>query len=217
MFFKKELDFLITVLGRCGIEARLIGRSDVGSKISDSLSRLFPSLEGKEGLSSVSLRDKTMHRITDLVGRRFTCLPLVDSEDAALLIGPYLNSRGSEAANLLLGERLGVPPKNQKWLNEYMHTLPLIAEGDAAERMINAFAELMWQTTSFPIIDTAKPDLSSPSPLMAGQTEDIPEEAAINILAVEILHASHRRICFEWLVRWLKGVAVVEVVILLLG
>ena len=189
MFYRRELDFLTCVLDRCGIEARIIPMDRLGSVISESLERILPSLSGLDVVPSVSLKPETMHRLTDVMGRRFMCLPLAEREGDTLLIGPYLNARQEESMLLLLGEQVGIPPKSQKWLNEYMSSLPLITAGDTTERMINAFSELMWKTAAFPIVDTAKPDLLSPSPLITGQAEAIPDEAAINILAVEKRYA----------------------------
>ena len=91
---------------------------------------------------------------------RHIFLPLtIEDEKKLLFIGPFLSSQLMTSEILEIGEKMGFAPDMQGFLQEYYSTLPIVADNDRINVMIDAFCERVWKSPSFSIVEINKGNL----------------------------------------------------------
>jgi YesN/AraC family two-component response regulator len=86
---------------------------------------------------------------------------------------------------LELGERIGISPKSQKYLDEYYSSIPVIQEHDGLMAMIDTFCEHIWGSTSFAIVDVNKQHKLPESPITEATHGESFDDILVNMKAME--------------------------------
>ena len=96
------------------------------------------------------LHPSTVYAITDRLNLQYTYLLMPDTEEDKLLVfGPYLEKEVSEQALLELTESLNIAPSQQKFLQRYYASLPIIAPDGHLQILLNLFYERLWGAEGF--------------------------------------------------------------------
>lgn len=159
MSYRTELDYLIKVLNKMGVQCRIIGFGstpeecpDMGLRaalgINDSFAKTF-SCPGTWAIPN------TVYKLTD----RFMCNYIFflfpeGSGNGAMLIGPYHTFEKSRTLLLETVEHTGVSAKNFARFEALYATLPLLRDKTPLLSMVNALGETLWGENSFQTIDT---------------------------------------------------------------
>ena len=164
-------DTLETLLADFGIETAL---GTVSGRL--ELPRRFPR----------TFASRTVYKVTDAFGFSYIGLRLPFEKPANILcIGPYLAAPPSSEQLLEVGEANRVPPKQQRYLEEYYFGTPVLAEGDRLFMMLDAFCEQIWQSPSFSIIDRNRESRFPASPINDGTQSDSFKETLVNVKTME--------------------------------
>lgn len=117
---------------------------------------------------------ETVYKIRDEMNRCYRYLILPDGKNSTVLfIGPYFDAPVSPAQTLELAERLGIPPKSQRYFDEYYSSIPLLEGGNYLFIMLDTFCERLWNRPSFAIVDRNREHLPV-SPIHEGaKNEDL--------------------------------------------
>ena len=151
MRFDEQLRFLTDVLRKCHIGTTILSAADRLGDLPDSLSE---SLSKTVAETVGEVEEVTKYCITSETGLHYLLLRLpIPGERNLLLIGPYLSVQPSQSEILLLGERLGLAPSTQRFLEEYILTLPIISECDRILTVIDTFCEQLFRSPSFSIVE----------------------------------------------------------------
>lgn len=133
-----------------------------------------------------TLEPRTMYRATDAFGFSYIGLRLPDTDEVRILcIGPYLSAPPSPERLLELGEKNRVPPKQQRYLEEYYHSTPILTEGDRLFLMLDSFCEHIWQSPSFSIVDRNREAQIPASPIHDSSQSDSFDETLVNVKTME--------------------------------
>ena len=194
MKYESELSFLCDALKKCRLRALVLSPDESPDSILDAhLRRVF----GVGGLKDIRLCDYlgkidpvTRYRFTDEFKQNYTLLRLPGREQAnLLLIGPYLSCELSQKEILELGESRGVKPIEQRYLEEYYDTLPVLPEGDRLLSLIDSFCELIWHSPSFAIAELNQPFHVPASPISDAPRSDSFEEVMAGVDLMEKRYA----------------------------
>lgn len=200
MFCENELRFLCDTMKKSRV------RTAIGSP--RELSELFPDVSAEgflhaplSGAASFyrlfeATETETVYRLTDASGLCFTFLQLSSpsTTKVLLLIGPYLTAAPSSNQLLELGERLGSSPKEQRYLEEYFQSIPVLSEGNHLFMMLDTFCERMWERPSFAMVDVGKPDPLPVSPLNEATPDSRADDILVNMKAMEKRYAFENEI-----------------------
>ena len=142
-----ELDLLREVLTKCRVRNAVVFPS---AQLSEVLDTTFYDIFGHsiENSNTVfeffgAVESNTLYRYTDAFGLSYLYFALPIRADAGniLFIGPYLPSSLSQRELFELGERLGVSPKAQRYIEEYFSGVPVIKENDSLFVLVHTFCE----------------------------------------------------------------------------
>lgn len=148
MFYEGELRFLCTTLKKFRVAVSFVDCDNAPEKIQcDGFRGLFGEIIYekviKELLSDVKpfiiYKASTPFKLNYI----FLMLPQV-SKPTLMVIGPYMPQNLPTAKILEVGEKFGVPPHNQKLLEGYYGSLPIIEDSNAVFFMLESFAEHIW-------------------------------------------------------------------------
>lgn len=110
------------------------------------------------------INHKTLYKITDRLGLKYTFFLLPESATGALLIfGPYTHSALTDSQVLEIGEMQGFSPKNFARVEEYCASIPVISESSHLFIMLDCFCEHIWKSP-FEVIDLQRQENISFSP-----------------------------------------------------
>ena len=190
MFYENELNFLRDVFRKCrvntfvGESGELVDNNDIGLKsifgknrADEFLTRLF----------SERLDSNTVYRLTDGLGLSYSYLLLPPSHKGEVLfIGPYLKALPSKAYMLELGEKNGISPKRQRYLEEYYESIPVLSEGNYLFTMLSVFCERIWDTPSFSMVEVDNNKYQTPVlPVSESLEGDDFDDVIMNMKALE--------------------------------
>lgn len=167
--FRSELQFLCDVLNRSRVRTVSASLSDPVSSIIDaSLFPLFSSQHLNGTLLSEHLgkvEPNTLYRMTDSFGMSYLYLMLPGSALVSVLyIGPFVQNAVTPREVLEIGERNEVTPKNQKLLDEYYMSIPVISDTSPLLIMIDTFCERIWGS-NYSSVDIESEKRLPPSPI----------------------------------------------------
>lgn len=155
MEYHSELQLLCDLFRRAGSSVSTV---DPNGPMSQFLTTqlYIPGLSEKEDLS-VPLREylpqlqpETVYSITDRLFLKYTYLLLPNSDPESLLVfGPYLEKELSEQAVLELTESMDIPPAQQKFLQKYYSSLPVIDPEGHLQLLMTIFYERLWGPDNF--------------------------------------------------------------------
>ena len=81
--------------------------------------------------------------------------------DNTLVIGPFLSKALEPRKVLEIGEKNSVSPQNQKLLEGYLASIPLLSDSSRLFAMIDTFAERIWNGQSYSLVDLSGEAVSS--------------------------------------------------------
>ena len=191
MFYDRELDFLCSTLQKCRVAVSVISPDEsigdvIDSTLRDVLNNPFDPSQSVHQYVGV-LEANTLHKITDefKLCYIYLLLPSGVGECKMLFIGPFLSERISSGELFELGERMGISPKSQRYLEEYYASIPVISEGDLLFVLINTFCEYLWGSEDFAVVDANKQHGLPESPIHGNTHGDNFNDILVNMKAME--------------------------------
>ena len=155
MQYDAELQMLSDLFKRAGSSVNTVDPDGPMTQFVDN--KLYiPHLVESDDLT-VSLRTylpdlqpATVYAVTDRLNLMYNYLLLPETEkDTLLVIGPYLEKDISEQALLELTESLNIAPSQQKFLQRYYASLPIIAPDSHMQMLMTIFYEKLWGKEDF--------------------------------------------------------------------
>ncbi len=148
MFYESELRFLCSVLKKCRIQISFVDNNITPEKIFDDFFKgLFGEFDSQSMLDALlsNIKPATIYKVATpfKLNYIFFALPQL-SEFTLMAIGPYTNQNLTTAKILEIGENFGVSPHNQKLLENYYMSVPLVEESSPIFLMLESFAEHIW-------------------------------------------------------------------------
>lgn len=191
MFYENELRFLGDIFKKLHIQTYVVSPSDkLSSILPTGLESLFDMVySGDELLYKVigEVKPCTMYKATDPLSFSYIYLRLPeDNKNSLLFIGPYNRSRLTSRQLMEIAEGFGISPKNQRYLNEYYNSIPILGENSHLFTMLETFCEYIWKSPSFSIVD-AESEWKTPSSSPIGMSSNSEEfdDVLMNMMALE--------------------------------
>jgi len=190
MDYERELRFLRDTLRKAHISTSVVSpgdliRSILPAGIESAFEHLYP-MDSPIHRVIDSPESGTMYKIRDPLELSYIYLMLPDSEKTLLFfIGPYMSQPLTGRQILEIAENNGISPKNQRYLEEYYSSIPLIPENSHLLTMLGTFCELIWNSPSFAVVDSEKDwHLPSVNQNELGQSEGF-DDTLVNMVAME--------------------------------
>ncbi len=192
--YERELHFLCDTFRKCHVSALFLA-------LTEPAARLYPSgfytPHGKSTLQEETvgqhlgeLLPETVYKTRDELNRCYRYLLLPDGKNSTVLfIGPYLDAPVLPSATLELAERMGIPPKSQRYFDEYYSAIPLLEEGNHLFIMLDTFCERLWSRPSFAIVDRNQEHQLPVSPLHETAKNDDFEGILVSMKTMENRYA----------------------------
>ena len=166
MFYESELQFLQDTLKKCRIPVHLIDSTQRPEKNDEDIfSALFDEVKFFR-LSVGSHADRVesgyIYKLTTSfkLCYLFMLLPQRTNDDL-LLIGPFLSKPLDARKTFEIGEKNNVSPKNQKLLEGYFASLPVLGDSSQIYAMLDTFAETVWGgSQAYSLIDLSSEIIS---------------------------------------------------------
>ncbi len=128
----------------------------------------------------------TLYRVSDALGLSYMYLCLPDSPKSEFfIIGPYARSPISSRRMMEIAELNGISPKNQRYLEEYYNSIPVLPENSHLFTMLDTFCELIWQTPSFSIVDRDMEWQQPASFINESSRSESFDDVLVNMVALE--------------------------------
>lgn len=159
MFYDTELDFLCDTLKKYRVGASVISPDSLISAVIDKGLREVlndPFGNGQSIRQYVEVIEAhTLHKMTDEFKLCFAylLLPSVNENAKLLFVGPFVSSHFSPGELLELGERIGISPKSQRYLEEYYSSIPVVPDGNFMFAMLSTFCEHIWGNSTFSVLE----------------------------------------------------------------
>lgn len=169
MFYDRELNFLVNVFKNSHIPVSFASYKDHAEAFIDmSYERLAGySVPNDASVSQYlgNIEKNTMYKLSNRFGISYIYLLLPQEKNAPIMIvGPYAVERSTSSRLLELGEKNGIPPKDQKIFEMKYEGIPLLADGSALNVMLDTFCEFVFESPNFKTIEIQKDH--SPSPVL---------------------------------------------------
>ena len=195
MFYEKELQFLCDTFKKCRVETKLVSSEDsVGSVISTDIYAIFGrAVDGAQNVGRFlgELERGTVYKMKNPFEFCYTYLKLPTAASTNILfIGPYLSEPIKKDALLELGERIGVSPKEQRYLEEYYMSIPVLTDGSPLFIILGIFCERIFDAPSFSVVDVTeeRAEVILSAEREASHREHF-EDAIVNVKAMEKRYA----------------------------
>ncbi len=187
--YEKELRFLCDVFCKCHIPARTVSLTDpVDTVFSPESTSFFRVAEEDVTVRQFfgDISSHTLYKTADGLHRCYLYLLLPDGKDSTVLfIGPYLERTLSPSQILELAEKMEVPPKFQRYFNEYYAEIPLLSDGSQLFVLLDTFCERIWNSPSFSMVDVNRENQIPVSPINETARNDNFEGILVNMKAME--------------------------------
>ncbi len=194
MFYENELSFLCDTFKKCHVRASAVSPD---SPIASVMDTELSSLLGVHRLEGLSVREAvgavspcTMYKLTDEFRFCYIYLLLPTSAKASVLfVGPYLTEPLSSGQTLEIGERHGISPKSQHYVDDYYSSIPILSPSSRLFIMLNTFCERLWDANAFSIVDVDREPSLPVSPINEPTPDDNFDGTLINMKAMEKRYA----------------------------
>ena len=190
MNYETELRLLCETLRKAHVRTQIVAPNELEPLLADG--GIESALGIREGQRALPRRfprilsPRTMYKVTDVFGFAYIALLLPDPQDLrALCVGPYLMALPSPEWLLEMGEKNGVPPKQQRYFEEYYQGTPVLPEGDRLFLLLDTFCEHVWESPSFSIVDGNREGSLPASPITDNTQSDSLGETTVNVKAME--------------------------------
>ena len=146
----------------------VLGKSRVGTVIASLSDPLYNIVDksiiplfNQDHLASTTVSEylgeiepSTLYKYTDFLGLSYIYLLLPESAVASVMyIGPFLSSPLTSRQIFEISEKNLISPKNQRLLEEYYGSVPIIKDTSPLLVMIDTFCEHIWGANYFSVID----------------------------------------------------------------
>ncbi len=153
--YQRELDFMLTVLGRLRTRARVLREDDPFTGIDVGLRAMLGLVDDFSASFLATRRwtqDRTIYKMMDQFLCNYIYFRLPGS--SLVVIGPYLTIDPSQEMLLEQSERLGLPMQTLPQQADYYATLPVFNDPSAMMAVVYTFAESLWGSAgSFDVLD----------------------------------------------------------------
>ena len=191
MFYKNELDFLCDTLHKRYVRACAISPFEpIGSVIDTGLHDIMNhTIDPDESVHKYigALEPHTMYKATNEFKLCYVyfLLPSPPEQTSIFFMGPYMSAPLSSRELLELGERIGISPKSQRYLEEYYSSIPVISDKDGLLTMVDTFCEHIWGSASFAIVDVNNQHRLPDSPISEITRGESFDDIIVNMKAME--------------------------------
>lgn len=155
MIYGNELDFLVTVLKKCNVRASIINPDlplknryifipEIFIQENDKYNKTLRQHLGE-------INNKTVYKISDDFLLNYIALLLDDYN--ILFIGPFLDHNFTHEKLLEWAEKYSLSPKSEKQLEIFYSGIPIIKENNGIFAMLDAFAEKIFETSDYSVIE----------------------------------------------------------------
>ena len=191
MFYDNELLFLREVFRKSHVPTAILSKNEItGRTDGETLLPIHSLMEDRiRRHLADGLANHTVYRLTDEFGMRCIYFLLPSSKATALLIGPFLTEPLTHAMMLEIGERNGISPGRQRFLEEFIAGIPVLSEGNPLFVMLSTFCERIFESPSFAIVDVDREHAATASPLHGDRGDNILDDTLINMKAMEQRYA----------------------------
>lgn len=195
MPYQSQLELLQSTLHRCNLPSAVLSLGDSFSTLLEKDFLPSPTERAKSITVGELLGNEDLHsvyRTVDRYKRSYLFLPLSRTPKRHLLfIGPFLSSPLSSRELLELSEELGVTPKNQRYLDEYYQSLPILHGSCQLYSLLESFWESIHKGIPFSVTDLEKEPADAVTPLGEPSHSDSFDDLLVHMRALE------RRYAFE--------------------
>ncbi|MBQ7333381.1 MAG: helix-turn-helix domain-containing protein [Clostridia bacterium] len=176
MFYRNELDLVAESLKKCRVNVNEVRLRDDGCFCFHlGLERIFGS-ERPISVALSEIKTKCLYKAKNGMKLSYKYFLLPDTETpTALFVGPYLDAPLTISEIFEIGEKNGVLPSRQRYLEEYYSTLPVLSEESKLFTFLDSLLERIFRSPSFLISDVnnAEPMPASPMSAKVGDGEDV--------------------------------------------
>ncbi len=158
MFYESELQFLQDTLKKCRIPAFIINNEEKIEKNSeDSFKTIFDEVKFfvlSAGAHLQNAEDRTIYKLTTSFKLCYIFLLLPEkNRNNVFVVGPFLPKTLEPRRVFEIGERNSVAPQNQKLLEGYFASIPVLSDSSHVFAMLDTFAETIWDGESYSFVD----------------------------------------------------------------
>ncbi len=184
MYYKAELDYLMRVLGKMRIPARMVTGEEQPDDWADLSLRRFLDLEQEYErtlhIDSRIAKKNIIYKLSDIFQCRYMFLPLLQApQGEILLVGPYTTREIRREELMEAAERFGIPALRMNRLENYHSSIAIIPDETVLMTLISAFGETVWGVSdAFEIIDVEQ-ELSGSPLLLSNKDESESAEALV--------------------------------------
>lgn len=176
MFYENEFSLLCDTLKKRRIQVNVATADSTLLSLLDDSIRSLLSLESIQDFTMQSLLSsyapKTLYHFKDFLTFSYITFLLPNVDGRAVFIGPYLSKPMSRNQVLEICEQNGFSPKNQKVLDEYFSSVPVLSDNSDLFLLIDAFCEHMWDGP-FSVADIQNtPSVPTPISSSLGEIKD---------------------------------------------
>lgn len=175
MFYESELRFLCDTLKKLHIDVRFCALSDVyKTMFDDTFNNIFGFELGYSDsfaeLYGLPERYK-LYAVQDVLGLSFLCFVLPEeTEDRAMIIGPYLSAPIDKKKAMEICEKYGIPVSRQRLVQDYFAGITFLESANPVFTMIETFGErLCGGSEAFTVIDIRR---ERPAPSLAKERSE---------------------------------------------
>lgn len=160
MFYENELRLFRNTFSKCHIGTFITSLDDkIDNRLDLGLYRLLsvdaPRISYKELFPEIQKAD--IIKVIDSFRRNYILINLPEiKKSSALIIGPFLNKEFNSNDILELSEEIKASPKLSKELENYYGSLPIILLSSHLYGLIDAFAEHIYGSNDFKMLDVTK-------------------------------------------------------------
>lgn len=178
VFYQRELTLLENTLKKYRVASTLVRDGEATES---------PFLLDEKLLTPEAAEPRTLYKTVDAYGFGYLYFLLPARRERALLrIGPYQTEARGSGEYLEILEQMGIPPKRQKYMREYLDGIPVLPEGHPLFLLVDAFCEQVWETDTFALVDLKSDPLV---PLFSDGALLGEENAAVEIQTMEKRYA----------------------------
>lgn len=187
MFYEPELRFLREIFKKSRVQtaiADLMQPFDNYQELGLHISLLHDITPGKPLCQLLPpVKPATIYRLRDFLDCQYMYLLLPElPRDAILVIGPYLTAAPARQQIMEWAEIHGVSPAQQKQLESYYSTIPILPDNSQLPVLLDTFGERLWGPNGFNV-EEITPDAGGIPPLPEKSSDE--ENAMWNIKTME--------------------------------
>ena len=155
MFYDAELRLLTDFFRRAGSSVNIVDPDKPVSQYLDEKTMSSGVINGEDLSAPLrnflpDMQPETVYSVTDRLSLKYLYLILPDNDRGCLLsIGPYLEKEITEQEIMELTEALGLQPAQQKLLQSYYTSLPIISPESPIQHLLVLFYEKLWGVDGF--------------------------------------------------------------------